>query len=108
MGTIIFVLCNIVIFYKLLIMFFFPTYCRLMDGNSTSGTKTFGSSFASSRPSLLDSTMPPIDNDNVEYVGVGSTAAFGTQNPSSALPPKPKRFEQTSVVLEHFTKVEGG
>jgi hypothetical protein len=71
-----------------------------MDGNSTSGTKTFGSSSTSSKPSLLDSTMPPIANDNVECVGVGSTAPVGTQNPNSALPPKPKKFEQTSMVLK--------
>jgi hypothetical protein len=60
-----------------------------VDGNSTSGNKTIGSSSASSTPSLLDSTMPPIGNDNVECVGVGSIATVGTQNPSSALPPKP-------------------
>jgi hypothetical protein len=82
-----------------------------MDGNSTSGNKshkTIGSSFASSRPSLLDSTMPPIDNDNVECVGVGSTTTFGPQNPSLALPPKSKKFEPTSKVWEHFTKLQEG
>jgi hypothetical protein len=72
-----------------------------MDGNSTSGNKshkTIGSSFASSRPSLLDSTMPPIDNDNVECVGVGSTSTIGPQNHNSALPPKFKKTESTSMV----------
>ena len=54
-----------------------------MDGNSTS------------------------DNDNVGCVDVGSTATVGTQNHSSALPPKPKKYEQTSMVQEYFTKVEG-
>lgn len=59
-----------------------------MDGNSTSDNNTIGSSYVSSAPSLLDSTMPPILNDNVECagVGVGSTAIVGPQNPSSALP----------------------
>jgi hypothetical protein len=70
-----------------------------MDSNSTCGNKsnkshkTIGSSSASFRPSLLDSTMPPIDNDNVECVGVGSTTTFGPQNPSLALPPKSKKIE---------------
>jgi hypothetical protein len=45
--------------------------------DSTSGTKTIGSSSASSRPSLLDTTMPLIDNKNVDCVGVGSTATIG-------------------------------
>jgi len=66
--------------------------------DSTSGTKTIGSSSASYRPSLLDTTMPLIDNENVDCVGVGSTATIGPQNPSSALPPKPKKPEQTSKV----------
>jgi hypothetical protein len=79
-----------------------------MDGNSTSGNNTIGSSSPSSAPSLLDSTMPPMLNDNVECVGVGvgSTATIGPQNPSSALPQKPKKFEQTSKVWEHFTRLE--
>jgi hypothetical protein len=82
-----------------------------MDGNSSSGNKshkTIGSSSASSRPSLLDSTMPPIGNDNVECVGVGSTTTIGPQNPSSALPPKSKKVETTSSVWEHFTKLQEG
>jgi hypothetical protein len=74
--------------------------------DSTSGTKTIGSSSTSYRPSLLDTTMPLIDNENVDCVGVGSTATIGPQNPSSALPPKPKKPEQTSKVLEYFTKLE--
>jgi hypothetical protein len=64
------------LFYKLLIMFFFLTYCRIMDST---------------------------DNDNV-----GSLSIVGTQNPSSTLPQKPKKCEQTSMVWEHFTKVENG
>jgi hypothetical protein len=48
------------------------------------------------------------DNDSVGCVDVGSIATVGTQNHSSALPPKPKKYEQISMVLEHFTKVEGG
>ena len=39
-----------------------------MAGHSTSG---IGCSSASSTPSLSDSTMPSIDNDDVRYVGVG-------------------------------------
>jgi len=83
-----------------------------MEGNSSSGNKshkTISSSSASSRPSLLDSTMPPIDNDKVECVGVGvgSTTTIGPQNPSSALPPKSRKVETTSSVWEHFTKLEG-
>jgi hypothetical protein len=62
------------LFYKLLIIFFFPTYCRIMDST---------------------------DNDNV-----GSSSIVSTQNPSSTLPQKPKKCEQTSMVWEHFTKVE--
>jgi hypothetical protein len=65
-----------------------------MAGRQTSG---IGSSSTSSAPTLSDSTMPSIDS-----VGVG------TQDPSSALPPKPKKYEQTSIVWEHFTKVERG
>ncbi|XP_059451427.1 zinc finger BED domain-containing protein RICESLEEPER 2-like [Corylus avellana] len=70
-----------------------------MAGHSSSG---MGSSSASSTPTRSDSTMPSIDNDTIGCVGVG------TQNPSLALPPKPKKSEQTSMVWEHFTKVEGG
>ena len=62
-----------------------------MAGRPTSG---IGSSSTSSTPTLSDSTMPSIDS-------------VGIQNPSSALPPKPKKSEQTSMVWEHFTKVEG-
>jgi hypothetical protein len=82
-----------------------------MDGNSSSGNKshkTIGSNSASSRPSLLDSTMPLIDNDNVKCVGVGSTATIGPQNPSSTLPPKSKKAEISSSVWEHFTKLQEG
>ena len=64
-----------------------------MAGRSTS---SIGSSSSSSTPTLSDSSMPSVDN-----VGVG------TQNPSSALSQKPKKSKQTSMVLEHFTKVEG-
>ncbi|XP_059431483.1 zinc finger BED domain-containing protein RICESLEEPER 2-like [Corylus avellana] len=39
---------------------------------------------------------------------VGSSSVSSIPNPSSALPPKPIKSEQTSVVWEHFTKVEGG
>jgi hypothetical protein len=74
--------------------------------DSTSCTKTIGSSFASSRPNLLDNTMSLIDNENVDCVGVGSTATIGPQNLSLALPPKPKKPKQTSKVWEHFTKLE--
>jgi len=84
-----------------------------MDDNSTGCHNTIGSSFASSAPSLLDSTMPPMLNDNVDCVGVGvgvgpvgSTGTIGSQNPSSALPHKPKKSEQTSKVWEHFTRLE--
>jgi hypothetical protein len=82
-----------------------------MDSNSTSSNKShkiIGSSFVSSRPSLLDSYMSPIDNDNVKCVEVGSTATFGPQNPSLALPPKSKKSKSTSKVWEHFTKLEEG
>jgi hypothetical protein len=64
-----------------------------MAGRSISG---ISSSSASSTPTISYSTMPSVDS-----VGVG------TQNPSSALPPKPKKSEQILMVLEHFTKVEG-
>jgi hypothetical protein len=65
-----------------------------MAGRSFSG---IGSSSASSTHTLSDSSILSIDS-----VGVS------TQNPSSALSLKPKKFEQTSMVWEHFTKVEGG
>jgi hypothetical protein len=64
-----------------------------MAGRSTSG---IGSSYASSTHTLSNSTMPSVDN-----VGVG------TQNPSSALPPKPKKSEQTSIVWDHLPKQRG-
>ena len=63
-----------------------------MAGRPTSG---IGSSSTSSTLTLSDSTMPSIDS-------------VGTQNPNLALLPKPKKSEQTSMVLEHFTKAEGG
>ena len=65
-----------------------------MAGHPTSG---IGSSSTSSIPTLSDSTMLSIDS-----VGVG------TQNLSSAFSSKSKKSEQTSMVWEHFTKVEGG
>jgi hypothetical protein len=60
-------------------------------------TSDIGFSSTSSTPTLSDSTMSFADS-----VGVS------TQNSSSALPQKPKKYEQTSMVWEHFTKVEGG
>jgi hypothetical protein len=42
--------------------------------------------------------MRPIDNDDVECVGVESITTVDTQNPSSASPPEPKKCEQTSMV----------
>ncbi|XP_062145383.1 zinc finger BED domain-containing protein RICESLEEPER 1-like [Alnus glutinosa] len=83
-----------------------------MDDNSTGCHNTIGSSSASSAPSLLDSTMPPMLNDNVECVGVGvgSTGTIGSPNPSSALPHKPKKFDchprsrGTSSMLQHIRK----
>jgi hypothetical protein len=86
------------------------TNCRFMAGNANSGAKNIGSIAGASAspspiPSLLDSTMPPINTENVECVG-----DVGTQNPNpvEALPPKPKTNVQKSSVWEHFTKVEGG
>jgi hypothetical protein len=71
-----------------------------MAGNANSGAKNIGSiAGASASPSptssLLDSTMPPINTENVESVGDVST-----QNPNSveALPPKPKPNVQKSIV----------
>jgi len=84
--------------------------CRFMAGNANSGAKSIGSivgalTSPSPTPSLLDSTMPPINIENVECVG-----DVGTQNSNSveALPPKPKTNVQKSIVWEHFTKVDGG
>jgi hypothetical protein len=78
-----------------IVLIFFPSiYCRLMAGRPTSG---IGSSSTSSTLTLSDSTMPSVDSVGVD-----------TQNPSSTLPPKPKKYEQTSMIWEHFTKVEGG
>jgi hypothetical protein len=80
-----------------------------MVGNANSGAKSIGSIAGASAspsptPSLLDSTMPPINIENVECVGDGST-----QNPNSveALPPKHKTNVQKSIVWEYFTKVDG-
>jgi hypothetical protein len=91
--------------FRLCFFFFFfslnvELLTQVMDGNSTGCYNTIGSSSTSSAPSLLDSTMPPMLNDNVECVGVGvgSTGTVGPQNPSSALPQKPKKSEQTSEV----------
>jgi hypothetical protein len=85
-----------------------------MDGNAFSGAKNIGSIAGASvspgpTPSLLDSIMSPINNENVECVGNGPTTNVGIQNPSSvkALPPKPKTSVQKSIVCEHFTKIEG-
>jgi len=79
-----------------------------MNDNSTSCNNTIVSSSPSFAPSLLDNTMPPMLNDNVDCVGVGvgSTGTVGPQNHSSALPQKPKKSEQTSKVWEHFTRLE--
>jgi hypothetical protein len=62
-----------------------------MDDSTSS---TIGSSSASSRSSLLDTNIG------------SSSSSIGPQNPSLALPPKPKKIEQTSMVWEHFTKLE--
>jgi hypothetical protein len=77
----------------MLIMVFFPLklQTQVMD-DSTNGT--IGSSSASSRPSLLDTNIG------------SSFSTISPQNPSSALPPKPKKDEQTSMVWKHFTKLE--
>jgi hypothetical protein len=71
-----------------------------MAGNANSGAKNIGSitgasASPSSTPSLLDSTMLPINTENVECVG-----NVGTQNPNSVevLPPKPKTNMQKSIV----------
>jgi hypothetical protein len=71
-----------------------------MDGNANSGAKNIGSIVGASaspspNPSLLDSTMSPINTENVECVG-----NVGTQNRNSveALPPKPKTNVQKSIV----------
>jgi hypothetical protein len=70
-----------------------------MAGNANSGAS------ASPSPSFLNSTIPPINTENVECAG-----DVGTQNPKlvEALLPKPKPDVQKSIVWEHFTKVEGG
>jgi hypothetical protein len=94
------------------ILFYFckkkKTNCRFMAGNANSGAKNIGSivgasASPSSIPSLLDSTMPPVNTENVECV-----RNVGIQNPNSieALPPKSKSNVQKSIVWEHFTKVE--
>jgi hypothetical protein len=44
-----------------------------------STSATIGSSFASSRPSLLDTNMG------------SNSSTMGPQNPSASLPPKPKK-----------------
>ena len=49
--------------------------------------------------------MDSTDNDKEN---VGSLSTVSIQNPSSTLPQKPKKCEQTSIVWEHFTKVENG
>jgi hypothetical protein len=46
--------------------------------------------------------------DSTNNNKVGSLSTVGTENPSSTLPQKPKKCEQTSMVWEHFTKVENG
>jgi hypothetical protein len=70
-----------------------------MDGNSNSDVHTICSSAASSSPSPVDSNMPALGSS-------GGTETIGPQNPSSALPPKSKKSDHTSIVWEHFTKVE--
>jgi hypothetical protein len=62
---------------------FFLTDCRFMNRNAFSSAKNIGSIVgASISPSptlsLLDSTMPPINNENVECVGNGPTTNVGT------------------------------
>jgi hypothetical protein len=71
-----------------------------MDDNANSGAKNIGfisGASASSSPtlSLLDSIVPPINTENVEYV-----SNVSTQNPNSveALPQKPKTNVQKSIV----------
>jgi hypothetical protein len=59
-----------------------------------STSDTIGASSPASRPSLLDTNIG------------SSSSTIGSQNPSSALPSKPKKIEQTSMVWEHFTKLE--
>jgi len=74
-----------------------------MNGNSNSGGKTIGSiagASASPSPSLLDSTIPPINNESGECVR-GLLQMLD-------LPPKSRKNEQPSIVWEHFTKVEDG
>jgi hypothetical protein len=64
-----------------------------MDNSTSATIGHIGSSFASSRPSLLDT--------NMGY----SSSTMGLQNPSATLPPKPKKNEQTSTVWKYFTKL---
>jgi hypothetical protein len=65
-----------------------------MDDSTSATIGPIGSSFTSSRPSLLDTNMG------------SSSSTIGQQNPSLALPPKPKKNEQTLTIWEHFTKLE--
>ena len=53
-----------------------------------------------------------MDGHSTSDIGFNSASSthsdnVGTQIPSSALSPKPKKSKQTSMVREHFTKVEG-
>jgi hypothetical protein len=57
-----------------------------MDDSTSATIGSIGSSSASSMPSLLDTNMG------------SSSSTMGPQNPSAALPPKPKKSEQTSTV----------
>jgi hypothetical protein len=54
-----------------------------------------------------------MDGHSASAIGSNSASSthsdsVSTQNPSSTLPPKPKKSKQTSMVWEHFTRVEGG
>jgi hypothetical protein len=54
-----------------------------------------------------------MDGHSASAIGSNSASSthsdsVSTQNPSSTLPPKPKKSEQTSMVWEHFIRVEGG
>ena len=54
-----------------------------------------------------------MDGHSASAIGSNSASSthsdnVSTQNPSSALPPKPKKSKQMSMVWEHFTRVEGG
>jgi hypothetical protein len=70
--------------------FFSSIYYRLMADRPTSG---IASSSTSSTHTLSDSTMSSVDS-----VGIS------THNPSSTLPPKPKKSEQTSIVWNILPK----